>query len=421
MKMSVEPRRAFENPYTIWDIVKRFHVGWKIFGFAHFSVDGKIENGKIKLELFDFLSAVISNSIVLYIVYLNYDRDLTIISTTSRVINMGSRLVLIYEIGNVFIAAVIMMLKRHDVWGIFYRCHKLDEELKTLGMRIDHKKQQLNLHIVIGVCLLIFFLMAGISGYFLWTLIDPLRAPFMIVSYMTINASMTTTLLTSAFLLYSIFIRFRLINDSIKKFFVTEEEDELKNQKSSEVLCKIVAKLADLHDTLVDIVGSFNYCFSFTLMHVVASTFLTDIFSIFAIYRVFVRYDYSQWEAAVIQYVWNLYFLIYGFIIVMLGSLVTRTGKYTAVLVHKAVNYIYDDDDPIIDVLKMFSQQMQHRAPVVTCGLFTFDFTLLFTIIGATATYIVILIQFDTDVSVPNKNVTSMFSNISLTTEIMEL
>jgi hypothetical protein len=29
---------------------------------------------------------------------------------------------------------------------------------------------------------------------------------------------------------------------------------------------------------------------------------------------------------------------------------------------------------------KLFSQQMRHRAPVVTCGLFTFDFTLLFTV-----------------------------------------
>lgn len=36
---------------------------------------------------------------------------------------------------------------------------------------------------------------------------------------------------------------------------------------------------------------------------------------------------------------------------------------------------------------------MQHRAPIVQNGMFVFDFTLLFTIIGATATYIVILIQ----------------------------
>lgn len=164
MKTLVEPKRAFENPYTIWDIVKRFHILWKLFGFAHFSVDGKIENGKIKLEFFDILSAIISNSIILYIVYLNYDQNLTIISTTSGVINLGSRLVLIYEIGNVFIAAIIMMMKRHDVWSIFYRCHKLDEELRILGMRIDHKKLQQNLIIVLGLCVLVFFLMAAITG-----------------------------------------------------------------------------------------------------------------------------------------------------------------------------------------------------------------------------------------------------------------
>ncbi|CAO1439498.1 unnamed protein product [Diamesa serratosioi] len=38
--------------------------------------------------------------------------------------------------------------------------------------------------------------------------------------------------------------------------------------------------------------------------------------------------------------------------------------------------------------LKIFSQQMLHRTPIVSCGLFAFDFTLLFT---------VILIQFDSD------------------------
>lgn len=76
---------------------------------------------------------------------------------------------------------------------------------------------------------------------------------------------------------------------------------------------------------------------------------MSTFFSIFAIYRVFVRYDMSQYENAIIQYTWNTYFMIYGFAIITLGSLATRTGKYTAVLVHKAVNYIVDDDDPIID------------------------------------------------------------------------
>lgn len=62
--------------------------------------------------------------------------------------------------------------------------------------------------------------------------------------------------------------------------------------------------------------------------------------------------DLGQYQQALIQYCWNCYFLIYGFIIVSIASLVTRTGKYTAVLVHKAVNYIDDDDDPTIDYVR---------------------------------------------------------------------
>lgn len=62
--------------------------------------------------------------------------------------------------------------------------------------------------------------------------------------------------------------------------------------------------------------------------------------------------DYGQYERALIQYCWNVYFLIYGMVIVSLASLVTRTGKYAAVLVHKAVNYIEDDDDPVIDSVR---------------------------------------------------------------------
>uniref|UniRef100_A0A6E8VEF9 Gustatory receptor n=1 Tax=Anopheles coluzzii TaxID=1518534 RepID=A0A6E8VEF9_ANOCL len=50
--------------------------------------------------------------------------------------------------------------------------------------------------------------------------------------------------------------------------------------------------------------------------------------------------------------------------------------------------------------LNLFSQQLLHRSPVITCGLFVYDWTLWYTMIGATATYLIILIQFD--VSFPN-------------------
>lgn len=356
--MSIAPAKiAFaENSHTIWDTVKQFQLGWKLFGFANFSIDGTIEKGKIKINFFDILLSILSNSLTLYVMYLNKQNDLTLIFTKSRVINMGSRVVLFFCIINVFISSMTMMTRRKDVWGIFDRCHKLDEELKAIGMRLDHKRQQRNVLAAVTALIVIFTSMVIATVYFVFQLVETPRAAYLILSNLVINLSMTMTLMTASFLLYSIFSRFRLINDSIRRYFVTEEEEEEEmdvKKNGSDVLCRIVIKLADLHDGLVDIVNSFNFCFAFTLMNVVASMFLTDIFSIFAMYRVFVRFDYSQWELAVIQFVWNFYFLMFGFVVVTLGSLVTRTGKYTAVLVHKAVNYIVDDDDPVIDIVSI--------------------------------------------------------------------
>lgn len=78
-----------------------------------------------------------------------------------------------------------------------------------------------------------------------------------------------------------------------------------------------------------------------------ASAFMLNIFSTFAIYRIFVRENYNFITEAVVQSSWNLYFYVYCFITITLCSLVTRTGKFSAILCHKAINYSHDDS--IID------------------------------------------------------------------------
>lgn len=145
-------------------------------------------------------------------------------------------------------------------------------------MGLDHRRYFLNFLLLTGIASLVFFLFSAVSIYYLINLIDEEILYYLIASYLTINASMTTSLLTIAMILFAIYCRFELINKSITKFFVTEEEDEPKPAKSSEVLCKIVAKLSDEHDGLVDIANGFNHCFSFQLMNDVAASFLTNIF-----------------------------------------------------------------------------------------------------------------------------------------------
>uniref|UniRef100_A0A1B0DCB2 Uncharacterized protein n=1 Tax=Phlebotomus papatasi TaxID=29031 RepID=A0A1B0DCB2_PHLPP len=69
------------------------------------------------------------------------------------------------------------------------------------------------------------------------------------------------------------------------------------------------------------------------------------------------------------------------------------SGKYTAILAHKAINLTTNTRS--IDKLKQMANQINHRPPVITCGLFLFDWTLFYSLCGASTTYLVILIQFD--------------------------
>lgn len=78
-----------------------------------------------------------------------------------------------------------------------------------------------------------------------------------------------------------------------------------------------------------------------------AAAFLFNIFSTFSLYRIVVRQDYSNINESIIQSSWNLYFYLYCFVTISFASWLTRNGKYSAVLCHKAINY--SNNDSIID------------------------------------------------------------------------
>lgn len=139
----------------------------------------------------------------------------------------------------------------------------------------------------------------------------------------------------------------------------------------------IVIKIADLHDLLCDIVGEINVCFAFQvkflefksgkvqkffflqIMMCFASCFLFNVFSLFGLYRIIVRDDTSSIIETTIQLSANSYYFSLCLIVMTFCSLLTRSGKYSAVLCHKAINY--SNDDSIIEhVRKRFVHKERH-------------------------------------------------------------
>ncbi|XP_021942396.1 uncharacterized protein LOC110841299 [Zootermopsis nevadensis] len=87
------------------------------------------------------------------------------------------------------------------------------------------------------------------------------------------------------------------------------------------------------------------------------------------------------------------------------------SGNRTADLVHKVMNVAQDVD--VKKELELFSLQLVHRKVEFTaCGFFPINFSLLYSIVGAVTTYLVILIQFHKLYDAETRSVTNVTSTV---------
>uniref|UniRef100_A0A182JQN3 Gustatory receptor n=1 Tax=Anopheles christyi TaxID=43041 RepID=A0A182JQN3_9DIPT len=241
---------------------------------------------------------------------------------------------------------LINFLHRHRLCELFQAFVNIDRELQQVGVRINYRIQRF---LITGgmVCFLsgIFVTSALVYAYKISVLNNQPnfegRWYLNMFSFVYYNAAFPTITSYFAIVLWFLLVRFQRLAMAIRMYFPTsptavENRSEFAICNEKEQI-NVLKQIKILHDKLNDVVELVNYCFS-------------------------------------VQ------------------------GKRIGILVHKAINC--SSSSTVINELNLFSQQLLHRSPVITCGLFVYDWTLWYTMIGATATYLIILIQFD--VSFPN-------------------
>lgn len=102
-------------------------------------------------------------------------------------------------------------------------------------------------------------------------------------------------------------------------------------------------------------------------------------YSIFCSCSIFYNVALHEFNGmALFTLIWFLYFQFTPWCIMLIGHLVKRDGKLTAVLAHKIIhlerNQIYAER------LEKLSQQILHRLPKFSSGLFNYDLELLFSV-----------------------------------------
>ncbi|XP_055543580.1 putative gustatory receptor 28b [Wyeomyia smithii] len=319
-------------------------------------------------------------SVTLFFGYGNYQNQLQQMSDSHIMIHglLGTMIVLVCSLITNIIANYVNGKR-------IFRCsvilNKFDQQLKAnFGHRWDYQQEHR-----IGVALIVF-------GYLEWIVLA-----VSLIYGRRIRRNLEWLI---AIMSYICYVWTMLSYQSGGVFFTTflmstgPVQDSLV-ARDSETSCRIVRKFALLHDQLCDTVELINRCFTVHATVALATAFGFTVFSLFGLIHSYA----TQANKETIVLAWSNmaydgFYLTFIVQLVVLSGLTHSECTRTSVLIHKIVSY-RSCDRKTLKELRMFSQQLWHHAPKVSCSLFDFDWPLFYTIVASLTTYLVILVQFD--------------------------
>ncbi|XP_052866876.1 putative gustatory receptor 28b [Anopheles cruzii] len=301
---------------------------------------------------------------------------------------------------------LVHFLQRHRLGSLFRAFHAIDQDLQQVGVRINYRMQRFL--IISGMLCFLCGIFGTLTLVYVYKITVLNNQPsfngrwyYNVFSFVYYNTAFPAITSYFAIMLWFLLVRFQRLAMAIRMYFPTSPSAI--GSRGEFAICSekeqinVLKQIKILHDKLNDVVELVNYCFSVQITFCVGLCFVIGVVCSFGLFRAFI-YRNELFYMGVLNFIWYMYYLFFVLFFIAVGSKITREGKRIGILVHKAINC--STSEGVIRELNLFSQQLLHRSPVITCGLFVYDWTLWYTMIGATATYLIILIQFD--VSFPN-------------------
>ncbi|XP_063708729.1 uncharacterized protein LOC134837291 [Culicoides brevitarsis] len=377
---------SFWYPTNYIDTWRPIFYLTKLLGYAPVSR----ENAKIQISSMDFTFPLIA--FVVYFAIL----CLTVLWKTSQLAASPISDTAILDIGlNVSvllcnITAVVIVasnyVNRVKICAISRGIQAIDDELIKLGHQINYRRE-----LVVHVTIVFATFIAQLLLYgACWVLREKYKIETLPdrVAFLYVGVTITYSVYMSnfIFIMATLEKRYKAINQTMKMYFVK------KPLSLKPGLGHVCTKLAKLHDQMGDNVDAVNETFAFQINAPVANAFIFTVFCIFQLFHL--MQGPSNVGMALLTFIWNIYYTSFVIGVFYIASKLTNTGKKTAMVVHKAINLSPNSEN--VDKLRVFSQQLLHRPPIVTSGFFDYNWELFFGLLGSGTMYLIILIQFDT-------------------------
>lgn len=209
--------------------------------------------------------------------------------------------------------------------------------------------------------------------------------------YIYSTMTYSTLMSTYALALFAIRARVERLNARLRQL---DALGELAADRSRDV-----QRIGLVFEQLCDISATCNLCFALPIMASVLLAFGYNVVCAYTILKLTGELTHSRFVLHVaVNLAWNLFFSSFVLLIVYAGSMLAHAGRGTGQAVHWALNTlpcwpsacgaeagagaggVGKELAVVRQQLLAFSQQVLHKQPVASAGLFHFDWTLIYAV-----------------------------------------
>ncbi|XP_063708730.1 putative gustatory receptor 28b [Culicoides brevitarsis] len=373
--------------------VRRF-CGFTPFYLYHADKNSPLMSVKITIK--DALCFVTCCVIYTYFSMQNYHYRILFAMSRSFLSNMGNILITFCGVLMAAGCPIMNIINRKKICKMFNMVEEWDVNLyydlnETLDM-VPIKKR-LYIYMLYGFGSTFFNATSSIFMFLYITDFNFFKEWYFLLCYFIVCLAYFVFISHFIIWLQVICNRFHVLNVVLEK----RTNSQVMKKQTSEELENSIIKISILHNEVSEILELGNRLFSVQMIPFFTTFMCYLIFVAFQGYLLFFDYNTEDLIKTLMNVLWLVWLIVLVVIIVHNASKILELSEDMAIKVHNTINQL----DPrnycsVVRRMRYFVQQIQHRKPVVSCGLFVIDYSLLLGMSSAFITFIVILIQFET-------------------------
>ncbi|XP_058816596.1 putative gustatory receptor 28b [Topomyia yanbarensis] len=414
-----ETFREFFNPKNFYAAQRPILRMTFFTGLTPFTVLREGSEVVLKCTTFGYLNSCIHIVIfcTCYVIALVNQESVTAYFFSTEISTLGDFLQIMIGLAALVMAFFYTIFRRNKLIQAFKSLARTDEHFKEIDVETNYKSTLLHNYLIVFIQIFVQASYWGIS--FTVTNLSNVRPSA--AAWISFLLPFTlTSMIISLFLclVNQAKHRFYLLNKILGSLKEISMEKHLEKRDSAKVikfqkplgissvfsntnryLPDVINRVTRIQDELCDACSGVEEYFKEQMLTIVTIAFLIVVFDSYYILETIFTDTFVHTSFSRVQFV--VFFLcqatLHAFgvlkIVYVSSRAVTENDKIAA-NVHKLIN-VNSYDDEVVKQLAHLSMQLTHRKIMFTAyGFFNLDFTLLFTLVGAATTYLIILVQF---------------------------